>query len=89
VKYFTLASLTRAYPQVAGLLSGVVRMADREMTKRDRAAAMARLDAENARWLAAELAGDVTELQGARRDRRRDGAVDPAHRLLVGTLPQE
>jgi hypothetical protein len=52
---------------------------------------MARLEAENARLrqLAAELAGDIGEPQGTRRERRRDGAVDPALRLLVGVPPQD
>jgi hypothetical protein len=46
---------------------------------------LARLEAENARLrrLAAELAADVGELQAALGGRRSDGAVDPAHRLLV------
>jgi anti-sigma factor RsiW len=65
-------------------------MAHREMTKADRAAHMARLEAENARLrrLAAELAGDVGDLQASRGVRRSDGAVDPALRLLVGVPPQ-
>jgi hypothetical protein len=45
----------------------------------------ARLEAENAqlRKLAADLAADIAELQGALGTRRRGGAIDPAHRLLV------
>jgi hypothetical protein len=45
----------------------------------------AQLEAENARLrkLAADLAADVAELQGALGPRRGDGAIDPAHRLLV------
>jgi hypothetical protein len=61
-------------------------MAIREVVSSDRAAARAaRLEAENARLrrLAAELAADVGELRAAHGVRRADGAVDPAHRLLV------
>jgi hypothetical protein len=53
---------------------------------------LARLEAENTRLrrLAAELAADVGELQAALGGgRRSDGAVDPAHRLLVGAPPHE
>jgi hypothetical protein len=66
-------------------------MADIEATKTDRAGRLERLAAENARLrrLAAELGADVTELQAARGMRRRDGAVDPAHRVLAGALPQD
>jgi hypothetical protein len=61
-------------------------MAIREAESRERA--QGRLEAENARprRRAAELAADRGELQTARSIRRRDGAVDPAHRLLAGTL---
>jgi hypothetical protein len=61
-------------------------MAIREVVSSDRAAARAaRLEAENARLrrLAAELAADVGDLQAALGVRSRQGAVDPAHRLLV------
>jgi hypothetical protein len=49
------------------------------------ASRQARLEAENAelRKLAADLAADVAELQGALGPRRGGGAIDPAHRLLV------
>ena len=52
---------------------------------------LARLEAENVRLrrLAAQLADDVSELQTARGAQRRDGAVDPAHRLLVGAPPRD
>jgi hypothetical protein len=60
-------------------------MAIREVVSTDRAGRLAWLEAENARLrrLAADLAADVGELQAALGVRRRDGAVDPAHRLLV------
>jgi hypothetical protein len=60
-------------------------MAIREGVSTDRTGRLARLEAENARLrkLAAELTADVGELQAALGVRRRDGAVDPAHRLLV------
>ena len=65
-------------------------MAIRNTKPSDRAGRLARLEAENARLrrLMAELAEDATELPtgGAR---RRDGAVDPAHRLLVGAPPRD
>jgi hypothetical protein len=65
-------------------------MTDRETTEVDRAGKLERIETKrHLRQVAAELASDVTALQGARGRRRRDGAVDPAHRLLVGTLPQE
>ncbi|HML15246.1 MAG TPA: hypothetical protein VK456_18220 [Xanthobacteraceae bacterium] len=64
-------------------------MAIRE-TSTDRADRLARLEAENRRLrrLAADLTADVTERPEARRSRRRDGAVDPAHRLLAGAPRQ-
>jgi hypothetical protein len=51
----------------------------------DRAGKLARLETENARLrrLAAGLSADIGELETALGVRRRDGAVDPAHRLLV------
>lgn len=60
-------------------------MAIRETGPLDRAGRMARLEAENARLRrrAAELSADVSELQEALGVRRSEGAVDPAHRLLV------
>jgi hypothetical protein len=68
-------------------------MTVRKLIETDRTARLARLEAENARLrrLAAELAADVGELKSALGGRRGDGAVDPAHRLLVvsgsGTAP--
>ena len=61
-------------------------MTIRDAKSTDRAGRLARLEAENARLrrLAAKLADDATELPTARGARRRDGAVDPAHRLLAG-----
>ena len=67
-------------------------MATRETTRRTNdSGRLARLEAENARLrrLAAELAEDVAKPQTARGARRRDGAVDPAHRLLAGTPPRD
>ncbi|HEV2957060.1 MAG TPA: hypothetical protein VGX95_13150 [Xanthobacteraceae bacterium] len=66
-------------------------MARRETTRTNVSGRLARLEAENARLrrLAAELADDVTEPQAARGARKRDGAVDPAHRLLAGALPRD
>lgn len=66
-------------------------MAIRETGPRDRARRLGRLEAENARLRrrAAQLAADVDEPQAARGERRRDGAVDPAHRLLVSVAPQD
>ena len=66
-------------------------MAIRDTKPTDRGDRLARLEAENARLrqLAAELAQDVTELESARGARRRDGAVDVAHRLLAGALPRD
>jgi anti-sigma factor RsiW len=63
----------------------------RDGKSNERAARLARLEAENARLrrLAAELADDVTELQATRGRRGRDGAVDRAHRLLAGALPRD
>jgi len=60
-------------------------MAIHEMRPSGRGARLARLEAENARLrrLAAELSADVGALQAALGIERRDGAVDPAHRLLV------
>lgn len=60
-------------------------MAIRELIETDHTGRLARLEAENARLrkLATELAADVGELQAALGGRRSDGAVDPAHRLLV------
>jgi hypothetical protein len=65
-------------------------MATRE-TVPDREGRLARLEAENARLRrgAAELADDMTELQTTRGARRRDGAVDRAHRLLAGAPPRD
>jgi hypothetical protein len=59
-------------------------MTARQPVQADR---QAQLEAENARLrkLAADLAADVAELQGALRPRRGDGAIDPAHRLLVAS----
>jgi hypothetical protein len=66
-------------------------MTIRKVVSIDRAGRLARLEAENARLrrLAEELAADVGELQSGRGSRRRDGAVDPAHRLLAGAPPRE
>jgi hypothetical protein len=66
-------------------------MANRKVVSSDRAGRLARLEAENARLrrLAAELAADVDDPLSGRSGRRRDGAVDPAHRLLVGAPPRE
>ena len=66
-------------------------MAVRDAKSTDRTGRLARLEAENARLrrLAAELAEDVAKPQTARGARRRDGAVDPAHRLLAGTPPRD
>jgi hypothetical protein len=66
-------------------------MTIRQASETDRAGRLARLEAENARLrkLAAELAADVGELQAALGVERKDGAVDPAHRLLVGAPPHE
>jgi hypothetical protein len=60
-------------------------MSLREVMSSGRAGRVARLEAENARLrrLAAALAADVDELQEALGGRPRQGAVDPAHRLLV------
>jgi hypothetical protein len=57
----------------------------------DRGGRLARLEAENARLrrLTAELAADMDELQAALGVERREGAVDPAHRLLAGTPAKE
>jgi hypothetical protein len=65
-------------------------MAIRE-TLTDRADRLARLEAENARLrrLAADLAVDVTDSRSARHADRRDGAVDPALRLLAGAPRQQ
>ena len=61
-------------------------MAIRDTKSTDRGERLARLEAENARLrrLTAELAADMDELQAALGVDRRDGAVDPAHRLLAG-----
>jgi len=61
-------------------------MAIRDTKPTDRGR-LARLEAENARLrrLTAELAADMGELQAALGVERREGAVDPAHRLLAGT----
>ena len=66
-------------------------MAIRDTKPTERGSRLARLEAENARLrrLAAEMADDAIELQTARSVRRRDGAVDPAHRLLAGALPRD
>jgi hypothetical protein len=66
-------------------------MTIRKVVPRNRTGRVAQLEAENARLrrLAEELAADVGELQSGRGSRRRDGAVDPAHRLLAGALPRE
>jgi anti-sigma factor RsiW len=63
----------------------------RDDKSNERATRLARREAENARLrrLAAELADDVTEPQAARGARKRDGAVDPAHRLLASALPRD
>ena len=65
-------------------------MAIRDTKPTHRTGRLARLEAENARLrrLAAELGDDVTELEATRGARRRDGAVDRAHRLLAGALPR-
>ena len=66
-------------------------MARRETIETGRGSSrLAWLEAENARLrrLATELAEDMAEPQTARGARRRDGAVDPAHRLLAGVLPR-
>jgi hypothetical protein len=61
-------------------------MAIRDAKPSDRGRRLARLEAENARLrrLAAELTADMGELQEALGVERREGAVDPAHRLLAG-----
>jgi hypothetical protein len=61
-------------------------MAIRDTKPTDGNGRLARLEAENARLrrLTAELAADVGELQAALGVERREGAVDPAHRLLAG-----
>jgi hypothetical protein len=65
-------------------------MATRDTIRTDPSGRLARLEAENARLRRlAELADEVTELQTARGARRRDGAVDPAHRLLACTPPRD
>jgi len=66
-------------------------MAPRATVEPNPSGRLARLEAENARLrrLAAELAEDATELPTGRSARRRDGAVDPAHRLLVGAPPRD
>jgi len=66
-------------------------MAPRATIEPNPSGRLARLEAENARLrrLAAQLAEDVGETQSARNARRRDGAVDPAHRLLAGALPRD
>jgi hypothetical protein len=60
-------------------------MALREMAPSGRTGRVARLEADNARLrrVAAELAANVGELQQALGVRARQGAIDPAHRLLV------
>ena len=57
-------------------------MPDHEVTSSNR---VARLEAEKRRLRrrAGGLSAHVSELQKARGVRRRDSAVDPAHRLLV------
>jgi hypothetical protein len=62
------------------------RMADRETTDANRGGRLMRLEAKNARLrrLAAELGGDIGEFPEGRGPRRGNGAVDPAHLLLVG-----
>jgi hypothetical protein len=47
----------------------------REESEADRAARLARLEEE--------LPEDIGDVRATRRLRRQDGAVDPAHRLLV------
>jgi hypothetical protein len=61
-------------------------MAIRDTKPTGRDGRLARLEAENARLrrLTAELAADNGELQAALGLERREGAVDPAHRLLAG-----
>jgi hypothetical protein len=65
-------------------------MASHENVESDRVAKRAGLEAENARLrrLAARLATDMGDLQSTRGERRREGAVDPAHRLLAGAAPK-
>ena len=60
-------------------------MAIRNTKPIDRSSRLARLEAENARLrrLTAELAAEMGELQEALGVERREGAVDPAHRLLA------
>ncbi|HEV2954651.1 MAG TPA: hypothetical protein VGX95_00900 [Xanthobacteraceae bacterium] len=66
-------------------------MTNRAAKPGDRSGRLARLEAENARLrrLTAELAADMDELQAALGVERREGAVDPAHRLLAGTPAKE
>jgi len=61
-------------------------MAIRDTKPTDGDGRLAWLEAENARLrrLTAELAADKDELQAALGLERREGAVDPAHRLLAG-----
>jgi predicted HD phosphohydrolase len=65
-------------------------MASREKVEADRVGKLALLEAENARlrWVAAQLAADMGELRAARGEPSRDGAVDPAHRLLAAAVPK-
>jgi hypothetical protein len=66
-------------------------MAPRATIEPNPSGRLARLEAENARLrrLAAQLAQDISEMQSERDARRRDGAVDPAHRLLAGASPRD
>jgi len=66
-------------------------MASRATVEPNPSGRLARLEAENARLrrLAAQLADNASETKSARGARRRDGAVDPAHRLLAGALPRD
>jgi hypothetical protein len=66
-------------------------MAIRQAKSTDRAGRLARLKAKNARLRkrAADLAAEAADSQTARGARRRDGAVDPAHRLLAAVPRQQ
>jgi hypothetical protein len=82
VKYFTQAPPHCRRVTQLGIIFGWGSMTIRQVVEAGR---QARLEAENARLrkLAADLAADVAELQAALGVRPREGAVDPAHRLLV------
>jgi hypothetical protein len=83
VKYFTQALPHCRKVTQLGIIFGWGSMTIRQVVEAGR---QARLEAENARLrkLAADLAAaDIGELQAALGARPREGAIDPAHRLLV------